>query len=276
MRGVSMFLVRFFSSEGMDLLPDAYLFRWPHFLYLGFCILAFFLLMKLPDHRRPMVRKTIVTVSCVLLLFFKYGGEAIFVSEWIRFGSAISSFSHPFWDWRTLISFQVCGVNNVLLPLVVWFNLKPLKDFVYPASILGGIAVLLYPVGVLFGDPLVLTFPMVRTLVVHFLLVFLPCYLIKIDEFRLESRYWYRAGIGCVLMIAWSMYGNLFVNPSANNMYLMKNPFAGGPVPILNLLPDGWHTIPMITLVFLGFLLVYRIAAGYERRFRPPRPSEQK
>jgi hypothetical protein len=261
-----MFLVRFFSSEGMDLLPDAYLFQWPHFLYLGLCILTFFLLMKLPDHRHPLVRKIIVTTGCVLLLFFKYAGEIIFVSEWFRYGNAVSTFSHPLWDWRTVISFQVCGVNNVLLPLVVWFNWKPLKDFVYPASILGGTAVLLYPVGVLFGDPLVLTFPMLRTLVVHFLLVFLPLYLIKIGEFRLESRYWYRALIGCILMIAWSMYGNLFVDRSANNMYLMRNPFAGGPVPILNQLPDGWHTIPMITLVILGFLLVYFLVGRYQKK----------
>jgi len=264
-----MFLANFFSSEGMDSLPDQYLFKWQHFLYLGVCVLLFWFLMKVPNHRNPRVRKTIIAVSCLLLLIFKYGGEAIFVSEWIRFGDAVSSFSHPFWDWRTLISFQVCGVNNVLLPIVVGFNIKPMKDFVYPASIIGGLAVLLYPVGVLFGDPISITFPLLRTLIVHFLLIFLPIYLIRIDDFRLESRHWARALIGCLAMIAWSMYGNLVVDLSANNMYLMENPFAGGPVPLLNAIPDGWHVLLMCALVFLMFLLVYQLGALYERHRVP-------
>ena len=37
-----MFLARFFSSEGMDLFPDQYLFKWQHFLYLGICFFLFF------------------------------------------------------------------------------------------------------------------------------------------------------------------------------------------------------------------------------------------
>jgi hypothetical protein len=66
-------------------------------------------------------------------------------------------------------------------------------------------------------------------------------------------------------MIAWSMYGNLVVDPSANNMYLMENPFAGGPIPVLNLLPDGWHVPVLCSLVFLAFLLVFRLGAAFER-----------
>lgn len=260
-----MLLVKFFSSEGMDLFPDQYLFRWPHFLYLGVCAFLFFLLIRGLKSDRPITRKIVINVSCVLLLLFKYGGEAIFVTEWNLYGDAISSFSHPFWDWRTFFSFQVCGINNVLLPLVVWFDIKPMKDFIYPASIIGGLAVLLYPVGVLFGDPITITFPLLRTLIVHFLLIFLPIYLIKNDEFHLEKKYWYRAFFGCLLVIAWSMYGNLIVDYGANYMFLMENPFEGGPIPVLNVIPDGWHLLLTFLLVFLGFLLVYGVSSRYER-----------
>jgi len=260
-----MFLVNFFSSEGMDLFPDQYLFKWQHFVYLGVCAFLFWGLMKISARQSKTTQKLIISVACVLLLVFKYGGEAIFVWEWNHYGDSISSFSHPFWDWRTLISFQVCGVNNVLLPLVVWFDWKRFKDFVYPASIVGGLAVMLYPVGVLFGDPIAITFPLLRTLFVHFLLVFLPCYLIKIENFRLEPKYWYRALIGSLLVMAWAMFGNLFVDQTANNMYLMENPFAGGPVWILNAIPNGWHVLLLVFLCGVGIWLVYFVSGRYER-----------
>jgi hypothetical protein len=269
-KDIHMLLVNFFSSEGMDLNPDAYLFKWPHALYLLFCLLLFLFLMRFLKSSHQKTHKIVITTSIVLLLFLKYAGEAIFIYEWVQFGDAISSYSHPFWDIRTFISFQVCGVNNVLLPIVIAFNIKPMKDFVYSSSVLGGLAVLIYPVGVLFGDPLVLTFPMLRTLIVHFLLVFLPLYMIKIDQFRLEPKRWYYTFIGCLLMIAWSMFGNLVIDKTANNMFLMENPFLGGPIPFLNILPNGIHAIFLIFLVFLGFVLVYVLAKRYNQRHPLP------
>ncbi|MDD3126762.1 MAG: hypothetical protein WC479_03460 [Candidatus Izemoplasmatales bacterium] len=258
-----MFLVDFFSSEGMDSNPDMYLFKWQHFVYLAVCVLLFFLLMKVINNRNKTVQKIIIISSCLLLLIFKYGGEAIFVWEWNHFGATISTASHPFWDVRTFISFQVCGINNVLLPLVIAFNIKPLKNFVFSASIIGGLAVMIYPVGVLFGDPIVITFPLLRTLFVHFLLVFLPCYLIKIDNFHFDRRYWYHCLLGSIGVLIWAMVGNLFITPGANNMFLMVNPFANGPIPIVNILPNGWHVIFLVMLCALGFLLVYLASNWY-------------
>ncbi len=261
-----MLLTKFFSSEGMDLNPDAYLFKTPHFIYIGLSILVFILLLKILNTKNPKTNKIVILVSCILLLVLKYGGEAIFVYEWIRYGDSISSYSHPFLDYRTFFSFQVCGINNVLLPIAIAFNIKPMKDFVYPASIIGGLAVLLYPVGVLFGDPLIITFPMIRTLVVHFLLIFLPIYMIKTGEHRLEPKNWLNVMIGIVLVLVWSMFGNLFVDTTANNMYMMENPFYGGPIPFLNTLPNGLHTIPMFLLVFLSFYLVFLFADRYHKK----------
>ncbi|MFA5380551.1 MAG: hypothetical protein WC088_06390 [Candidatus Izemoplasmatales bacterium] len=264
-----MFLVDFFSSEGMDSIPDQYLFKWQHFVYFAGCLLLFIFFMKVIDNRNKTVQKIIIYGSCILLLIFKYGGEIIFVWEWDNFGTMISTASHPFWDVRTFFSFQVCGINNVLLPLVITFNIKPLKNFVYSASIIGGFAVLIYPVGVLFGDPITITFPLLRTLFVHFLLVFLPCYLIKIENFRFDKRYWYHCLMGSICVLVWAMVGNLFITPGANNMFLMVNPFANGPIPIVNVLPDGWHVIFLVLLCALGFWLVYLIANGYERHRKP-------
>jgi len=256
-----MLLTRFFSSEGMDLFPDMYLFKTPHFLYVFCCAVLFIVLMKVLPGRGPNVRRIVVLVAGILLLFLKYGGEVIFVWEWYAFSEPVSQNSHPFLDWRTLISFQICGINNILLPLVVWFDWKKAKDFVYGSSLLGGLAVILYPVGVLFGDPIVLTFPMIRTLVVHFLLFFLPCYLVREGEFRFSPKRWRSIVVGSLLAMAWAMYGNLVVDPGANNMYMMENPFFGGPVPILNAIPDGWHVAAILVMIALGFLGIFAVTA---------------
>ena len=260
-----MLLSRFFSSEGMDLLPDAYVFTLPHLLYVVSCLIAFLLLMRFLPTNSPITKRWVVGISCFLLLFLKYSGEAVFVYEWNHYGSAISTSSHPFWDFRTFFSFQVCGINNVLLPIVVLFNIKPMKDFVYTSSVIGGLAVLIYPVGVLFGDPFVITFPMIRTLVVHFLLIFLPLYLYKIGDFTLESRRWKNVLLGCLIVIAWAMFGNLVVDPSANNMFLMENPFLEGPIPILNQLPNGIHSVVLIGIVALTYWGVFALANLYQR-----------
>lgn len=256
----------FFTSYGMDQNPDQYLFSGIHFLYIALCIIGFFVLMKLFLPRSEKTKKRFIMILLVLMLLLKYGGEIIFISEYLKYGTSISSFSHPFWDFRTFISFQLCGVNNILLPIVYWFNIKRMKDFVYTTSIIGGIAVLLYPVGVLYGEPLVLTYLMLRSLIVHFLLVFIPCFLIADKQFTLEGKNWKNTFFGAVLMAAWAMVGNLFIDPTANNMYMMENPFYGGPIPILNILPNGWHMIALSLMVVIGFWIVYQITFLYQRQ----------
>ncbi|MBN2696516.1 MAG: YwaF family protein [Bacilli bacterium] len=262
-----MLFADFFTSSGMDENPARYLFKWPHFIYIGLVIISFYVLMKIFVNKDPKVRKIFIFVSCFVLLFLKYSGEALFIIEWYKYGDTVSSYSHPFWDYRTFISFQVCGINNVLLPLVIWFNWKGLKDFVYSTSIIGGIAVMIYPVGVLYGEPFVLTLPIVRSLIVHFLLVFLPCFMIATGDFRLERKNWRNTLIGVLGVMLWGMYGNIFVDKAANNMYLMENPFYGGPVPLLNILPNGLHAAVLILLVFLGFLLVYWVSDKYNQHY---------
>jgi len=270
-----MTLSTFFSSYGMDSDPGQYLFKTQHFIYMFACLIAFFVLMKIFLHTKPLTRKWFINILLAIMLLLKYGGEVIFVSEWIRFSEPISSFSHPFWDIRTFISFQVCGINNILLPLAIWFNWKKAKNFVYTSSIIGGLAVLIYPAGVLYGDPLVLAFPMIRSLIVHFLLVFIPCFLIASNEFMLKRENWKYTFIGVILVIAWSMFGNLVIDPTANNLYLMENPFLGGPIPILNIIPNGYHVLLLLFLVFLGMLLVYAVSDTFNR-YRVKHPYYEK
>jgi hypothetical protein len=121
----------------------------------------------------------------------------------------------------------------------------------------------------IYGDPLVFTFPMLRSLLVHFLLVFLPCFMIASGERVFKPKRWYRLLVGAVLMTIWAMIGNLWIDPSANNMFLMVNPFFGGPIPLLNQLPNGVHIIPLLLLVIIGFIIIYAVAGRYYRKKNP-------
>jgi hypothetical protein len=258
-RGTHMRFLSFFSSGGMDDQPVQYLFTSIHFIYIAVCIVLFAVLMRIFLYKSQPTRTLFVNICLILMILFKYLGEAVFVSEWYLFSEPVSSYSHPFWDFRTFFSFQMCGVNNILLPLVIWFKIKPLKDYVFASSILGGIAVMLYPLGILSGDPFVITLPMIRSMVVHLFLVFIPCFLIATGETKIEARNWKRTAVGLLLMAGWAMFGNLFVNWGDNNMYLVDNPFYGGPVPLLNMIPDGYHVILLTVMVTIGFMIVYRI-----------------
>lgn len=266
MRGDTINTLSFFSSQGMDDSPTLYLFKWQHFLYIIIGVIFFFVMIKLMKDKPKNVRNRFVTILLILMLVLKYGGEIIFVSEYYLYPDPVSPHTHPLLDFQTLISFQLCGVNNVLLPLVIWFNIKPMKDFVYTTSIIGGLAVLLYPVGVLYGEPFVITFVMLRTLIVHLLLIFIPAFLIVTNEFTLEIKNWKNTLYGSILMTLWALFGNLFIDTTANNMYLMSNPFYGGPIPLLNQLPDGYHMIALLILVFLAFLLVYKVIFIYQQK----------
>lgn len=261
-----MALAKFFSSEGMDLLPDGYLFTLPHFIYMIVSLFFVIYVVRWMKIDNPKRNKIVVLVLCGLLWFFKYAGEVVFVYESLAFDEPVSSFTHGFWDWRTLISFQICGVNNVLLPIAVLFNVKPMKDFTFLTSILGGITVILYPSTVLFGDPFTVTFPMVRSLIVHMILVALPLFLIRTGEFRLELKHWKRTLIGTILVFLWALYGNLVVDPGANYMFLMTNPFYDGPIPLLNQIPHGVHLPVIMALSYLSLAGAYAILLPWQKR----------
>ena len=261
-----MLLSSFFTTSGMDDHPATYLFSLTHLIYflsfLALFILFFIALKKLSSKKQ----KILITISLILILVLKYATEILFIYEYYNQEPLPSTYPHPFFDVNTFISFQLCGVMNIFLPLVVWFDLKKLKPFVYLTSILGGLAVVLYPVTVLYGNPFTFTLPMVRSMLVHFFLVLIPLFLIHQGDIKLKRTDAYSIAIGLLTVAAWAMFGNLFLDGSANNMYLMENPFFGTNIPFLNIIPDGYHVILLAIMVTGGYFLVYRIAKLFEKK----------
>lgn len=259
-----MFLSTFFSTTGMEESAGDYFYAWPHFLYLSINIILFIALWYFLKRKPKEVQNKIINFILVLILVLKYAGDILFIYEYYNVSPILSIYPHPFWDVDTFFSFQMCGVTNILLPFVIWFNIKPLKEFVFASSILGGIAVILFPVTVLYGHPYVITLPIVRSSVIHFFLLFIPLFLINRGDYKLSGKRWKHIVIGIAALCAWAMFGNLVIDIGDNNLYLMVNPFLDGPIPILNKLPNGWHNFVSAFLVFLGYLIIYYFIKLFE------------
>jgi len=258
-------LATFFSTTGMDQQPTEYLFGFYHLIYLLVFIFSFFIIFTLLLKKSRKKQNTFVNFALILILLLKYSVELIFVYEYYQIAEPYSSYPHPFLDINTFFSFQLCGVMNILLPVVIWFNIKPLKFFVYLSSILGGLSVIFYPVTVLYGDPFIFTLPMLRSIIVHFFLIFIPLFLIYQGDIKIEKKKAYQLVVGILLTAVWAMFGNLLINNNANNMYLMSNPFFGGPIPLINALPNGWHVLFLAFAVTIGYTIAFNIAKAFQK-----------
>jgi hypothetical protein len=109
---------------------------------------------------------------------------------------------------------------------------------------------------------------------VHLLLVFVPCFLIAAGDTKIEVKNWKRTFAGFFAMTAWAMFGNLAVDPAANNMFLMTNPFLEGPIPLLNAIPNGVHVLVLVGFFSLGFFITYRFLAWFEKIIKRTRETK--
>ena len=261
---VSMFLSSFFSTVGMDEHPGSYFFSGAHFIYLLFNLILFIFLWYVMKKQSRRTQNIMINVFLTIMLVLKYAGDALFIYEYYNVEPALSSYPHAFWDVDTFFSFQMCGVTNILLPLVIWFDIKPLKEFVFASSILGGIAVILYPVTVLYGHPYTITLPIIRSTFVHFFLLFIPLYLINRGDYKLDKKRGWQVALGLILLALWATFGNYVIDIGANNLYLMENPFAGMSIPLLSDIPDYWHIIVLAVMVTLGYVIIYQLTKLFQ------------
>lgn len=90
-------------------------------------------------------------------------------------------------DFVKLLPLHLCGMQVFFIPIAVFTELRGFKELVYCTSILGGIAAIVYPVGVVDTYPII-HFQTIHTFVFHFILIFIPVALIKFKGFRPEIK----------------------------------------------------------------------------------------
>lgn len=128
--------------------------------------------------------------------------------------------------WFGALPWHMCTVLTFVLPLVIVFDIKPLKQAVYVLSIMGGIITIL--VGDYFVD-LFLPFSAVEGISAHTLLVVLPIMEIGLGHFRLELKKYWQVLVGMVVFMGWATLANevVFKGYDPNYMYLRHNGLPG-------------------------------------------------
>lgn len=270
-----MFLSTFFSTTGMDEHPGDYFFNIPHLIYIIINIFMFILLWNLLKRMKKENQNKVISIFLIIILVLKYLGDALFIYEYYYVSPPLSNYPHPIIDVDTLFSFQLCGIVNILLPITIWFDIKKLKEFVFLSGILGGVAVMVYPVTILYGHPFIITLPMIRSTIVHFFLVFIPLFLINRGDAKLNPKKWKQIALGFTALVLWASFGNLVIDKGDNNLYLEFNPFLDTEIPLLNQIPNGWHILAILIIFGGGYFLTYKIAKIFEPNYFKKRFNKQ-
>ena len=149
--------------------------------------------------------------------------------------------------WFSAFPWHMCTVLTFVLPLVIVFDIKPLKQAVYVLSIMGGIITVL--VGDYFVD-LFLPFSAVEGISAHTLLIVLPFMEMGLGRFTLKIEKFWQVLIGTFVFMAWATLANevIFKGYDTNYMYLRHNGLPG------DLGGDGYF------LVYIGIYLLFATA----------------
>ena len=208
----------------------------------GFIVLCCFLF-----HSKSEKGKKITKLSLAVILFVLEVGRTIY--KLVAHKQANGTLEGFNWWWN--ISFQMCAIMcwTTIITLVLSAFLKKenkflqfLYNILFGCAMLGGILTFCYPDCLTANKPF-LHFVNIQTVTVHALLIFVPIYLIKIKEFKVEIKNLWKvvagyAYIGCVSMTASLISGNCFAYALKFDLFDLGVPFP-------------WH-LPVVMILLLA------------------------
>ncbi len=161
--------------------------------------------------------------------------------------------------WFGALPWHMCTVLTFVLPIVIVFDIKVLKQAVYVLSIMGGIITIL--VGDYFVD-LFLPFSAMEGITAHTLLVVLPIMEIGLGNFRLEIKKYWHVLAGMLVFMGWATLANevVFKGYDPNYMYLRHNGLPG------NIGGDNYFLI-YIGIFLLFSAAIYGLPIAYKKLF---------
>ena len=231
----------------------------------GFVVICYFLFSAKSEKGKKITKLVLAGILFLLevgrivykyLLHLSHGGTAQ------NFG----------WWWT--ISFQMCAIMTwtTIITLVLSAFLKKenkllsyLYNILFGCALIGGALTFCYP-DCMSSDRPFLHFLNIQTVSVHALLIFVPIYLIKIGDFKVELKNIWRLFVGYVWVGSLSMATSII---SGENFAFAKN------FDLFDLgLPFPWHLpVVMIILVALS-TLIYSIFELIRRRKSNKVPTE--
>lgn len=216
----------------------------------GFVVICYFLFSAKSDKG-----KKITKIVLAGILFLLEVGRIIYkFLLHISHGGTAQNF-----DWWWTISFQMCAIMTwtTIFTLILSAFLKKenkilgyLYNILWGCALIGGALTFCYP-DCMSGDRPFLHFLNIQTISVHALLIFVPIYLIKIGDFKVELKNIWRlfvgyVGIGSIAMATSIISGENFAFAKEFDLFDLGLPFP-------------WHLpVVMIILVVLS-TLVYSI-----------------
>lgn len=149
--------------------------------------------------------------------------------------------------WYSAFPWHMCTVLTFILPVVIVFDIKALKQSIYVLSIMGGIITVL--VGDYFVD-LFLPFSAVEGISAHTLLIILPIMDVGLGSLHFKVEKYWQVIIATLLLMGWATLANeiIFKGYDTNYMYLRHNGLPG------NIGGDLYF------LVYVAIFLIFSVA----------------
>ena len=190
-------------------------------------------------------------ILAIILLVLEVGRTIYKYRMHIYNGGTASDFN---WWWN--ISFQMCAIMcwTTIITLILSACLKKenvflqyLYNILFACAMVGGFLTFMYPDCITSNYP-ILHFINIQTILVHALLIFVPIYLIKIKEFKVEFKNAWKVFVGYVFVGAIAMSASLI---SGNNFAFSLN------LDLFDLgIPFPWHMLfVMIVMACIAFVL---------------------
>ncbi len=219
---------------------------WRHFAWMAAVILLCVLGYQIAKRKPKLGKILVVSLSSALFL-------TRLVHQSFR---GIAGVEVP---WFAAFPWHMCTVLTFVLPIVIVFNIKVLKQAVYVLSIMGGIITVL--VGDYFVD-LFLPFSAMEGISAHTLLVVLPIMEIGLGRFTLDIKKYWHVLAGMLGFMGWATLANevVFKGYDTNYMYLRHNGLPG------DLGGDNYFLI--YVAIFIVFSAsIYGLPLAYKKLF---------
>lgn len=214
----------------------------------GFIVACLFLFHAKSEKGKKVTK---ISLACILAVL-EIGRTVYKLAEHLASNGTMANFN---WWWN--ISFQMCAIMcwTTVITLVLSAVLKKdnkilgyLYNILFGCAMLGGALTFCYP-DCMSADRAFLHFVNIQTVVVHSLLIFVPIYLIKIGEFKVEFKNIWKVFVGFILVGSLAMTASLI--SGQNFAYSLK----------FNLINLGiafpWHLPVVMMLLFAMDLLLY-------------------
>ena len=234
----------------------------------GFVVACYFLLSAKSEKGKKITKIVLAAVLFILeigRIVYKYLSH-------VHHGGTAANFN---WWWT--ISFQMCAImtwTTIITLLLSAFLKKDSKILTYAYNILfgcaliGGALTFCYP-DCMSSDKPFLHFSNIQTVTVHALLIFVPIYLIKIGEFKVEIKNIWKLFVGYVLVGSVSMATSIV---GSENFAFAKE------FDLIDLgLPFPWHLpVVMIILVALATVIygIFELVRKIKNRTEKPEPQK--